>query len=163
MNLFARPLTALDGTDLPSDVTTGKVVLLVNVASQCGLTPQYTGLEALQQRFEADGFTVLGAPCNQFGAQEPGSAQEIQTFCSMTYGTSFPMLEKLDVNGASRHPLYADATSTADAEGEAGDVQWNFEKFLVGRDGTVVGRFRPTVEPESGAVVEAIQAALASS
>lgn len=161
MSLFDLPLTALDGTPLPDDATDGKVVLVVNVASRCGLTPQYTGLESLQQRFGDARFTVLGAPCNQFGEQEPGSAEEIQTFCSTTYGTSFPMVEKLEVNGEGRHPLYARLTETADAEGQAGDVQWNFEKFLVAPGGDVIARFRPTVEPESDEIVGAIQAALA--
>ncbi len=161
MSLFDLSLTALDGSPLPDDATDGKVVLVVNVASRCGLTPQYTGLESLQQRFGGDGFTVLGAPCNQFGEQEPGSAEEIQTFCSTTYGTSFPMVEKLDVNGDGRHPLYATLTQTPDADGEAGDVQWNFEKFLVAPSGEVLARFRPTVEPESDEIVGAIQAALA--
>lgn len=161
MSLFDLSLTALDGTPLPADTTDGKVVLVVNVASRCGLTPQYTGLEALQQRFGGDGFTVLGAPCNQFGEQEPGSAEEIQTFCSTTYGTSFPMVEKLDVNGEARHPLYSQLVDTPDAEGAAGDVQWNFEKFLVAPSGEVLARFRPTVEPEADEVVAAIQAALA--
>jgi glutathione peroxidase len=161
VSLFDLSLTALDGTPLPDDATDGKVVLVVNVASRCGLTPQYTGLESLQQRFGADGFTVLGAPCNQFGEQEPGTAEEIQTFCSTTYGTSFPMLAKLDVNGADRHPLYTKLTQTPDASGQAGDVQWNFEKFLVAPGGEVIARFRPTVEPESDEVVGAIQAALA--
>lgn len=161
MSLFDLSLTALDGTPLPAGTTDGKVVLVVNVASRCGLTPQYTGLEALQQRFGGDGFTVLGAPCNQFGEQEPGSAEEIQTFCSTTYGTSFPMVEKLDVNGEARHPLYAQLVDTPDAEGVAGDVQWNFEKFLVAPSGEVLARFRPTVEPEADEVVAAIQAALA--
>jgi len=161
MSLLDIPLKALDGTDLPADATDGKLVLVVNVASRCGLTPQYTGLESLQKRFGDDGFTVLGAPCNQFGAQEPGTADEIQTFCRATYGTSFPMTEKLDVNGDARHPLYAQLTATPDAQGEAGDVQWNFEKFLVAPSGEVIARFRPPVEPESNEVVGAIDAALA--
>lgn len=160
--LTDTPLNALDGGPLAADALAGKTVLVVNVASKCGLTPQYTGLERLQQRFAERGFTVLGAPCNQFGGQEPGTEEEIQTFCSTTYGATFPMTEKLDVNGEDRHPLYDQLTATADADGEAGDVQWNFEKFLVGADGTVLARFRPTVEPESLEVVEAIEAALAS-
>lgn len=154
------PLNALDGSPLPDDATDGKVVLVVNVASRCGLTPQYTGLEALQQRYADQGFTVLGAPCNQFGEQEPGSAEEIQTFCSTTYGTSFPMTEKLEVNGPGRHPLYEQLTGAPDAEGEAGDVLWNFEKFLVAPGGEILARFRPTVVPESGEITGAIEAAL---
>jgi glutathione peroxidase len=161
VSLLNVPLTALDGSPLPESATDGKVVLVVNVASRCGLTPQYTGLEALQQRYADRGFTVLGAPCNQFGEQEPGSADEIQTFCSTTYGTSFPMTEKLDVNGPGRHPLYDALTAATDAQGEAGDIQWNFEKFLVGPSGEVLARFRPKVEPESDEVRGAIEAALA--
>ena len=139
----------------------GQAVLVVNVASKCGLTPQYTGLEALQQRYGGDDFTVLGAPCNQFGGQEPGTAEEIQTFCSTTYGTSFPMTEKLDVNGEGRHPLYDQLTATPDGDGEAGDVQWNFEKFLIGKDGAILARFRPRTEPEAGEITAAIEQALA--
>ena len=153
-------IAALDGDALDPAQLEGKAVLVVNVASRCGLTPQYEGLERLQKRFGDAGFTVLGAPCNQFAGQEPGSAEEIQEFCSTTYGTSFPMTEKVDVNGGERHPLFASLTESPDAEGEAGDVQWNFEKFLVTREGTVAARFRPTVEPESDEVVAAIESAL---
>jgi glutathione peroxidase len=153
-------IAALDGGALDSDKLEDKVVLVVNVASRCGLTPQYEGLERLQKRFADQGFTVLGAPCNQFAGQEPGSAEEIREFCSTTYGTTFPLTEKLDVNGDGRHPLFASLTESTDAEGEAGDVQWNFEKFLVTRDGAVAARFRPTVEPESDEVLAAIETAL---
>ncbi|HEY9373035.1 glutathione peroxidase, partial [Streptomyces sp.] len=125
-----------------------------------GLTPQYAGLERLQKTYGDRGFTVLGVPCNQFAGQEPGSAEEIQTFCSTTYGVSFPLLAKVDVNGDGRHPLYAELTQLADADGEAGDIQWNFEKFLIGRDGQVT-RFRPRTEPEAPEVVAAIEAQLA--
>ena len=152
MNL--SDLTALDGTTLPD--TEGKTVLVVNVASKCGLTPQYEGLERLQQRFGGDSFTVLGVPCNQFMGQEPGTAEEIQTFCSTTYGVSFPLTEKIDVNGDDRHRLYSELTAVADAAGDAGDVQWNFEKVLVGADGSVT-RFRPTVDPEADEIVAAIE------
>ncbi len=152
MNL--SDLTALDGTTLPD--TDGKTVLVVNVASKCGLTPQYEGLERLQQRFGGDSFTVLGVPCNQFMGQEPGTAEEIQTFCSTTYGVSFPLSEKIEVNGEARHRLYNELTAVDDAAGEAGDVQWNFEKFLVGADGSVT-RFRPTVDPEADEIVAAIE------
>ena len=155
-------LNSLTGGPLPADTVAGKTVLVVNVASKCGLTPQYTGLEELQQRFGGKSFTVLGAPCNQFGGQEPGTEEEIATFCSATYGATFPMTEKLEVNGEGRHPLYAELTETPDAEGAAGDVQWNFEKFLVSADGEVLQRFRPTVTPDSDEVVSAIEAALAS-
>lgn len=150
-------LTALDGSALP-DIE-GRTVLVVNVASKCGLTPQYEGLERLQQRFGGDAFTVLGVPCNQFMGQEPGTPAEIAEFCSSTYGVSFPLTEKIEVNGDGRHRLYAELTAVADAEGEAGDVKWNFEKFLVGTDGSIQ-RFRPMVDPEDDALVAAIEAQL---
>lgn len=143
-----------------ADLAGDKVVLLVNVASKCGLTPQYAGLVELQQTYGPRGFTVVGAPCNQFMGQEPGTAEEIQTFCALNYGVDFPLLEKLEVNGEGRHPLYAELTETADAEGAAGDIQWNFEKFLIGRDGKVLGRFRPRTEPGDATVTGAIEAAL---
>ena len=151
----------LQGGQLDTSELDGKAVLVVNVASRCGLTPQYEGLERLHERFKNRGFTVLGVPCNQFGAQEPGSSEEIATFCSSTYGVSFPMTEKVDVNGPGRHPLYEWLEATADEKGEAGDVQWNFEKFLVGNDGSVVARFSPLADPESDEVVGAIEKALA--
>ncbi|GAA1876285.1 glutathione peroxidase [Pseudonocardia ailaonensis] len=150
-------LSALDGSPLPD--LSGKAVLVVNVASKCGLTPQYTGLEKLQAEYADRGFTVLGVPCNQFGGQEPGTADEIATFCSATYGVSFPMTEKIEVNGPGRHPLYTELTSVEDANGEAGDVAWNFEKFLVAPDGKVT-RFRPRTEPEDATVVAAITGVL---
>jgi glutathione peroxidase len=153
-------LNTLTGQPLDAAEFDGHAVLVVNVASRCGLTPQYTGLEQLQERYGERGFTVLGVPCNQFGEQEPGSAEEIQTFCSTTYSVSFPMTEKLDVNGPERHPLYRTLSETADDAGEAGDVQWNFEKFLVAPDGRPLARFRPTVEPESAELTAAIEAAL---
>jgi glutathione peroxidase len=152
MNL--SDLTALDGTALPD--TDGKTVLVVNVASKCGLTPQYEGLERLQKRFGGDAFTVLGVPCNQFMGQEPGTPEEIAEFCSTTYGVSFPLTEKIDVNGDDRHRLYTELTAVADGAGDAGDVQWNFEKFLVGADGSVT-RFRPTVDPEADEIISAIE------
>jgi glutathione peroxidase len=158
MPLLDTSIAALDGSTLAP--LEGRTVLVVNVASKCGLTPQYTGLEQLQERYADRGFTVLGVPCNQFGGQEPGTHAEIATFCSATYGVSFPMTEKVDVNGPGRHPLYAELTATPDADGTAGDVQWNFEKFLVGADGTVVRRFRPRTEPTAPEVVAAIEAAL---
>ncbi|AYN40814.1 glutathione peroxidase [Streptomyces dangxiongensis] len=138
----------------------GKAVLIVNVASKCGLTPQYTGLEKLQERYAEQGFTVLGVPCNQFLGQEPGSAEEIAEFCSATYGVTFPLTEKVEVNGAGRHPLYERLVGFADAEGHSGDIRWNFEKFLIGRDGQVVARFSPQTEPESDAVIAAIEGQL---
>jgi glutathione peroxidase len=161
MAIFEQ-LSTLRGEQLDTAALDGQAVLVVNVASRCGLTPQYTGLERLQERYSERGFTVLGVPCNQFGEQEPGSAEEIQTFCSTTYGVSFPMTQKLDVNGPGRHPLYSTLTATADEAGEAGDVQWNFEKFLVSPNGQPVARFRPTVEPESDELIAAIEAELPS-
>ena len=133
-----------------------KVMLVVNVASKCGLTPQYTGLEALHEKYASQGFSVVGVPCNQFMGQEPGTPEEIAEFCSATYGVSFPLTEKIDVNGDDRHRLYSELTAVADAAGDAGDVQWNFEKFLVGADGSVT-RFRTTVDPEADEIVAAIE------
>jgi glutathione peroxidase len=155
-------IAALDGGALDTAQLEDNVVLVVNVASRCGLTPQYEGLERLQKQFADRGLTVLGVPCNQFAGQEPGSAEEIREFCSATYGTSFPLTEKLDVNGRRRPALFDWLTETADTDGRAGEVEWNFEKFLVSREGTVVARFRPPVEPESEEVVAAIEAALGS-
>ncbi|WP_439377434.1 glutathione peroxidase [Amycolatopsis lexingtonensis] len=160
MGIHEIPVKTLDGQDSSLGSLAGKALLVVNVASKCGLTPQYSGLERLQERFGGQGFSVVGFPCNQFAGQEPGSADEIQTFCSTTYGVTFPLFEKIDVNGEGQHPLYAELTKTADAEGAAGDVQWNFEKFLVGADGEVLARFRPRTEPEDETVVKAIEAAL---
>jgi glutathione peroxidase len=160
MALLDTPIAALDGGPLDLDALRGRVVLVVNVASKCGLTPQYSGLEELQERYGDRGLTVLGVPCNQFAGQEPGTAEEIATFCSATYGVTFPLTEKVDVNGPDRHPLYAELTATPDADGVAGDVQWNFEKFLVGAEGTVLHRFRPRTEPASPEVAAAIEGAL---
>ncbi|MER7108748.1 glutathione peroxidase [Streptomyces sp. NPDC000229] len=159
MSLYDIPLRTLSGDPTTLAAYEGKVVLVVNVASKCGLTPQYEGLERLQKTYGDRGFTVLGVPCNQFGGQEPGTAEEIGTFCSATYGVTFPMLEKTDVNGPDRHPLYGELTKTADADGEAGDVQWNFEKFLISPHGEVT-RFRPRTEPEAAELVAAIEARL---
>ncbi|MGW2830568.1 glutathione peroxidase [Streptomyces sp. NPDC001286] len=152
---------ALQGGSAGLSQYAGRAVLIVNVASKCGLTPQYAGLERLQERFADQGFTVLGVPCNQFLGQEPGSAGEIAEFCSATYGVTFPMTEKIEVNGDGRHPLYDRLVSFADAEGHDGDIRWNFEKFLIGRDGKVVARFSPRTEPEAAEVVTAIESALA--
>jgi glutathione peroxidase len=160
VSLYDIPLQTLSGTPTTLGSQRGKAVLLVNVASKCGLTPQYEALERIHERFADQGFTVIGVPCNQFGGQEPGTAEEIQTFCSTTYGVTFPMLAKTDVNGADRHPLYAELTEHADADGNAGDIQWNFEKFLIDPKGEVVGRFRPQTEPENEAVVSAIETVL---
>ena len=159
MSLYEIPLTTLEGEPFSLADHRDRAVLVVNVASKCGLTPQYEGLERLQKEYGERGLTVLGVPCNQFAGQEPGGAEEIRTFCSTTYGVSFPLLEKADVNGPGRHPLYAELTRVADADGEAGDVQWNFEKFLIGRDGRIT-RFRPRTEPEAPELVAAIEAQL---
>jgi glutathione peroxidase len=154
------PVNTLTGQPSSLGELDGKTLLIVNVASKCGLTPQYTGLEELQKQFADRGFSVAGFPCNQFGGQEPGNAEEIAEFCSATYGVSFPMFEKIDVNGPNRHPIYSELTETADADGEAGDIQWNFEKFLVGPDGTVLARFRPMTAPDAPELVSAIEANL---
>jgi glutathione peroxidase len=160
-DLLSAPVTTLDGEQTTfGGLAEGKVALVVNVASKCGLTPQYTKLEALHEQLADRGFTVLGFPCNQFGGQEPGTPEEISTFCSATYGVTFPLTGKVEVNGDERDPVYQVLTETADAEGSAGDIQWNFEKFVVGADGKVLGRFRPTVEPDASEVVECINAAL---
>ncbi|MFG3499543.1 glutathione peroxidase [Streptomyces sp. NPDC047928] len=159
MSLYDIPLRTLSGAPASLADYRDKAVLVVNVASKCGLTPQYEGLERLQRSYGDRGFTVLGVPCNQFLGQEPGTAEEIQTFCSTTYGVSFPLLEKTEVNGDDRHPLYAELTKTSDAEGQAGDVQWNFEKFLISPQGEVT-RFRPATEPEAPEIVTAIEALL---
>ncbi|MGA1838713.1 glutathione peroxidase [Herbiconiux sp. 11R-BC] len=164
MTLRDIPLTTIDGratslADYLGDEPQN-TVLLVNVASRCGLTPQYAKLEELQRSYAERGFTVLGVPCNQFNGQEPGTASEIVEFCSATYGVTFPLLEKAEVNGEGRHPLYVELTAVPDAQGEAGDVQWNFEKFLLAPDGSIT-RFRPRTEPDAPEVVAAIEAALA--
>jgi glutathione peroxidase len=160
LTLYDIPLTTLDGQPTSLGDLAGKTLLVVNVASKCGLTPQYTGLEQLHERFADRGFAVVGFPCNQFGGQEPGSAEEIAEFCSATYGVTFPMFEKVDVNGANRHPVYDELTALPDAAGEAGDIQWNFEKFLVSPDGKALARFRPRTEPDAPEIVEAIEANL---
>ena len=160
MSLYDTKLAALDGTPDVLANEKGKVTLLVNVASFCGLTPQYEGLQKLEDTYGAKGFDVIGIPCNQFGEQEPGSADEIATFCSATYGVTFPMMEKVEVNGDDRHPVYEELTAVADADGESGDIQWNFEKFLVSGDGAVLQRFRPMVDPEAPEVIDAIEANL---
>ncbi|QFQ98165.1 glutathione peroxidase [Streptomyces phaeolivaceus] len=153
-------IDALKGGSADLTQYAGQAVLVVNVASKCGLTPQYTGLEALQARYAAQGFTVLGVPCNQFLGQEPGSAEEIAEFCSATYGVTFPLTEKVEVNGEGRHALYERLVDHADAEGHTGDIRWNFEKFLIGRDGSVVARFSPQTEPESAELVAAVEKAI---
>ena len=160
MTVYDADINLLDGTPADLSELKGKTALFVNVASKCGLTPQYEGLERLQQTYGDRGFTVVGFPSNQFMGQEPGTPEEIASFCSTTYGVTFPLTEKIDVNGDARHPLYAELTAVADKDGEAGDVQWNFEKFLIGPDGAVVGRFRPGIEPEADELVSAIEANL---
>jgi glutathione peroxidase len=160
-DLLDLPVSTLRGepTTLGS-LTDGRPALLVNVASRCGLTPQYAQLEALHEEYRPRGFTVVGVPCNQFMGQEPGTAEEIEEFCSTTYGVTFPMTEKVDVNGAGAHPLYQRLTEAPDAAGEAGPVQWNFEKFLLDGDGQVVARFRPRTLPDAPEVRGAIEALL---
>ncbi len=161
MSLLEQPIARLDGSPATlGDLTGGKPALVVNVASKCGLTPQYTALEALHEQYAGRGFSVVGVPCNQFGGQEPGSAEEIAEFCSAGYGVTFPMTEKVDVNGADRHPVFAELVRTPDQSGAAGDVQWNFEKFLVDSDGAVVARFSPQVVPDDPQVTAAIESVL---
>ena len=160
MSLAEIPLTTIDGNPTSLAEYTGRALLVVNVASKCGLTPQYGALEQLARDYGDRGLTVIGVPCNQFMGQEPGTPEEIATFCSTTYGVSFPLLAKTEVNGAQRHPLYARLTEAADAAGEAGDVQWNFEKFLIAPSGEVMNRFRPRTEPDSPEVIAAIEAVL---
>jgi glutathione peroxidase len=161
-DLLDQPIATLQGepTTLGA-LTGGRPALVVNVASRCGLTPQYGQLEALHEEYGPRGFTVVGAPCNQFMGQEPGTAEEIAEFCSATYGVTFPMTEKVDVNGPDAHPVFQRLTAVEDARGTAGDVQWNFEKWLVDGDGHVVARFRPRTEPDSPEVRTAIEALLA--
>jgi glutathione peroxidase len=154
------PVNTLSGEPSSLGDLAGTTLLVVNVASKCGFTPQYAGLERLHERYRDRGFSVVGFPCNQFGGQEPGTAEEIAEFCSVTYGVSFPMFEKIDVNGPGRHPVFQELTAAADAGGSAGDVQWNFEKFLVGPDGKVLARFRTQTEPEAPEVLSAIEASL---
>ena len=162
MSLYDTKLAALDGTPDVLANEKGKVTLLVNVASKCGLTPQYEQLEQLEEKYKGQGFDVIGLPCNQFGEQEPGSPEEIKTFCSTTYGVTFPMTEKIEVNGDDRHALYQELTPVADSEGHTGDIRWNFEKFLIGRDGTVVARFSPLIEPANDDLVGAIEKELSN-
>ncbi len=143
------------------ELTGGKAALVVNVASKCGLTPQYEGLEKLQTELSGRGFTVVGFPCNQFMGQEPGSPEEIAQFCSATYGVTFPLTAKIEVNGEGRDPIYEELTATPDAAGTAGDIQWNFEKFVVAPDGSVAGRFRPQTDPHDPALLASIESVLA--
>jgi glutathione peroxidase len=158
-NLRDIPLKDINGKDTSLKAYEGKVLLLVNVASKCGFTPQYKSLEAIQQKYKDQGFTVLGFPCNDFGAQEPGSNEQIKEFCSSTYNVSFPLFDKLHVKGPEQHPLYA-ALSGKDSP-YPGPVKWNFGKFLIGRDGKILKRFDSAAKPDSAEVVKAIEAALA--
>jgi len=153
-------INALDGAPLDLRAYDDRAVLVVNVASKCGLTPQYAGLEELHERFRDRGFSVLGVPCNQFGGQEPGTPDEIATFCSTTYGVTFPLTEKVEVNGEGRHGIYEALTPHPDAEGHTGDIRWNFEKFLVAPDGSVAARFGPGTEPQSPEVTAAVEKVL---
>jgi glutathione peroxidase len=157
MPLYDAKINTLEGDPADLSAYEGKALLVVNVASKCGLTPQYEGLQKLHEQYAARGFEVLGFPCNQFMGQEPGTADEIRDFCDTTYGVTFPLFEKVDVNGDQRHEIFAELTEAADASGEAGDVKWNFEKFLVAPDGKVVGRFRPQITPDDAALVAAIE------
>jgi glutathione peroxidase len=160
MSVYDAKIAALDGSPDRLSQEKGKVTLMVNVASKCGLTPQYEGLERIHEQYADRGFSVLGFPSNQFMGQEPGTPEEIAEFCSTNYNVTFPLFEKIDVNGSDRHPLYADLTDAADSEGYTGDIRWNFEKFLVAPDGAVVARFAPQVDPEAPEVTTAIEDAI---
>lgn len=160
-SLYQIPLTLIDGTETSFGQFRGKTVLVVNVASKCGFTPQYAGLEALYRKYADDGFVVLGLPCNQFGAQEPGTEDDIQAFCKLNFGVSFPLTAKVDVRGKNQHPLYAELTRFKSGV-MPGLIKWNFEKFLVNVDGEIVNRFVPTVEPESDQIVQALEKVLVS-
>jgi glutathione peroxidase len=160
MSIHDIDVRTLSGDPVSLGSFSGKSLLIVNVASKCGMTPQYEGLQRLHEQYEDRGFAVLGFPCNQFGGQEPGTPEEIQDFCSTTYGVTFPMFSKIDVNGGSRHPLFADLTRSADAAGRAGAIRWNFEKFLISPDGEVTARFRSDVRPEDPDLVKAVAASL---
>jgi glutathione peroxidase len=158
--IYDIPVKDIDGKSTSLAPYKGKVLLVVNVASKCGYTPQYEGLEAIQKKYEAKGFEVLGFPCNQFGSQEPGTNEEIKQFCSSKYNVTFPLFDKIEVNGAGRHPLY-NALAGKDSP-YPGDIKWNFNKFLIGRDGKIIKRFDSKSKPESPEVTQAIEAALAA-
>ncbi len=159
MALYDYPIHTLRGEPTTLAEYKGKTLLLVNVASQCGLTPQYAGLESLYEQYKDRGFAVLGFPCNQFGEQEPGTADEIEQFCSTNYSVTFPIFEKIEVNGPNKHPIYAELETSTDAEGHTGDVRWNFEKFVVSPAGDV-RRFSPMVTPEDPDLVSTIEGTL---
>lgn len=160
MNVHEIVVRTVDGDEQKIGEYAGKTLLIVNVASKCGLTPQYGGLQRLYDEYQARGLEILAFPCNQFGGQEPGSNDEIKAFCSLNYGVSFPLFDKVEVNGANRHPLYASMTNQPDAEGKAGDIAWNFEKFVVSPSGEVVARFRPPVAPDAPELLEALASQL---
>lgn len=162
MTVHDVSLNTLEGSSASLAEFDGSPILIVNVASACGLTPQYEGLQKLHDTYSDQGFSVLGFPCNQFGEQEPGTAAEIREFCDSNYSVTFPLYEKIEVNGDGRHALYEELTATVDvADGHTGDIRWNFEKFLVGADGEVVARFGPMVAPDDEALVAAIESQLA--
>ena len=161
MTLLGLKAKAIDGSEQALGAYQGKVLVVVNVASRCGLTPHYAGLEQLWQEKKDDGLVVLGFPCNQFGAQEPGTEAEIQSFCSTKYGVTFPLFAKIDVNGPGRHPVYEALTSAPTAPIGPGDITWNFEKFIVGREGRVLARFAPTTKPDARELRAAVERALA--
>ncbi|MBV9487753.1 MAG: glutathione peroxidase [Frankiaceae bacterium] len=161
MSLYDIPVTTIDGKPATLGEHAGDVMLVVNVASKCGFTPQYEQLQAIHEKYADQGFTVLGFPCNQFLFQEKGSEEEIAQFCSVTYGVSFPMFAKIKVKGRQQHPLYGELTKHEDGNGKAGNVKWNFEKFLINRNGDVVGRFRTKLKPDDPTITTAIEAALA--
>jgi len=158
--IWNAPIHTLQGEPTTLAAYKGKALLLVNVASKCGLTPQYSALEAVHEKLAPRGFTVIGFPCNQFGGQEPGTPEQIQTFCSTTYGVTFPLTEKIEVNGTGRHPIYTELTAIADSAGHKGDIRWNFEKFVVSADGATITRFDPRISPDDPAVLSAIEAGL---
>lgn len=157
MPLYESEICTLDGDPLPLSSFKGQTVLMVNVASKCGLTPQYSALERVYERFKDRGFSVLGFPCNQFGSQEPGTPEEIASFCETKYQVTFPLTEKIEVNGVNRHPIYQELVLQVDSEGKAGDITWNFEKFLVGPDGSVAARFRPMTAPDDPELIASIE------
>jgi glutathione peroxidase len=159
-SIWTTPLKTLSGEPTTLAAYKGKALMLVNVASKCGNTPQYSMLEALQKKYESKGFTIVGFPCNQFGGQEPGTAEEIRTFCSTNYGITFPIMEKIEVNGLGRHPIYKALTPIVDVAGKSGDIRWNFEKFVLSADGTKITRFSPKTKPEDPTVIAAVEAAL---